>query len=199
MCVYCLPFTGSYLCQPCKSKILYNHHLTRLFCTYRHCSHESHFEFVGESQLRSLLGDYLLQRLQQDIDGTLQLRLFRCLRNAMIDGVLAPKTRLPASRDLAKEIKVSRNTVLSAYEQLQAQGYVDARTGQGTWVTEKLPESFLIKAENTNIPIQEKKSQQSYSLSQRGSYLIGYSAASPYQWGAFVPGHAVHGLCPDHR
>lgn len=115
--------------------------------------------------MRSLLGDYLLQRLQQDIDGTLQLRLFRCLRNAMIDGVLAPKTRLPASRDLAKEIKVSRNTVLSAYEQLQAQGYVDARTGQGTWVTEKLPESFLIKAENTNIPIQEK------NLSKVTAYL----------------------------
>lgn len=53
-----------------------------------------------------------------------------------------PKTRLPASRDLAKEIQVSRNTVLNAYEQLQAQGYVDARTGQGTWVVEKLPESF---------------------------------------------------------
>ena len=39
--------------------------------------------------MRSLLGDYLLQRLQQDIDGTLQLRLFRCLRNAIIDSVLA--------------------------------------------------------------------------------------------------------------
>jgi DNA-binding GntR family transcriptional regulator len=104
-----------------------------------------------------LLGDYLLQRLQQDIDGTLQLRLFRCLRNAIIDSVLAPKTRLPASRDLAKEIKVSRNTVLSAYEQLQAQGYVEARTGQGTWVAEKLPESFLVKAENTNSQTQEKR------------------------------------------
>ncbi|MEG0489426.1 MAG: GntR family transcriptional regulator, partial [Acinetobacter sp.] len=138
--------------------------------------------------MRSLLGDYLLQRLQQDIDGTLQLRLFRCLRNAIIDSVLAPKTRLPASRDLAKEIKVSRNTVLSAYEQLQAQGYVEARTGQGTWVAEKLPESFLVKAENTNSQTQEKKTQQNYNLSQRGSYLIGYSAASPYQWGAFVPG-----------
>ena len=48
------------------------------------------------------------------------MRLFRCLRNAIIDSVLAPKTRLPASRDLAKEIQVSRNTVLNAYEQLQA-------------------------------------------------------------------------------
>ena len=116
--------------------------------------------------MRSLLGDYLLQRLQQDIDGTLQLRLFRCLRNAIIDSVLAPKTRLPASRDLAKEIKVSRNTVLSAYEQLQAQGYVEARTGQGTWVAEKLPESFLVKAENTNsqIPKNFKNETRSFTF-----------------------------------
>ncbi|WOE32893.1 MULTISPECIES: PLP-dependent aminotransferase family protein [unclassified Acinetobacter] len=138
--------------------------------------------------MRSLLGDYLLQRLQQDTDGTLQIRLFRCLRNAIIEGILAPQIRLPASRDLAKEIKVSRNTVLSAYEQLQAQGYVNARTGQGTWVADKLPESFLIKAENKNTALQHNKPAADYSLSQRGSYLIGYSAASPYQWGAFVPG-----------
>ena len=138
--------------------------------------------------MRSLLGDYLLQRLQQDVTGTLQMRLFRCLRNAIIDSVLAPKTRLPASRDLAKEIQVSRNTVLNAYEQLQAQGYVDARTGQGTWVVDKLPESFLVKAEQNSPAVAEKKAQQNYNLSQRGSYLLGYSAASPYQWGAFVPG-----------
>ncbi len=104
---------------------------------------ESHFLTVGESQLRSLLGDHLLQRLQQDTEGKLHQRLFRCLRGAIIDGVIQPKTRLPASRDLASEIHVSRNTVLSAYEQLQAEGYLEARTGHGTWVAEKLPESFL--------------------------------------------------------
>jgi GntR family transcriptional regulator/MocR family aminotransferase len=113
-----------------------------------------------------LLGDYLLQRLQQDIDGTLQLRLFRCLRNAIIDSVLAPKTRLPASRDLAKEIKVSRNTVLSAYEQLQAQGYVEARTGQGTWALKNCLNPFWSKLK---IPIvKQEKNQQNYNLSQRG-------------------------------
>lgn len=104
---------------------------------------ESHFLTVGESQLRSLLGDHLLQRLQQDTEGKLHQRLFRCLRGAIIDGVIQPKTRLPASRDLASEIHVSRNTVLTAYEQLQAEGYLEARTGHGTWVAEKLPESFL--------------------------------------------------------
>lgn len=138
--------------------------------------------------MRSLLGDYLLQRLQKDNEGTLHLRLFRCLRNAITEGVLLPKVRLPASRDLAKEIRVSRNTVLNAYEQLQAQGYVEARTGQGTWVIEKLPESYLVKVEEKNHQTTESASDQKYNLSQRGNYLIGYSAASPYQWGAFVPG-----------
>ncbi|ETR62910.1 hypothetical protein P684_1079 [Acinetobacter baumannii UH8907] len=46
---------------------------------------ESHFLTVGESQLRSLLGDHLLQRLQQDTEGKLHQRLFRCLRGAIID------------------------------------------------------------------------------------------------------------------
>lgn len=107
--------------------------------------------------MRSLLGDYLLQRLQQDIDGTLQLRLFRCLRNAIIDSVLAPKTRLPASRDLAKEIKVSRNTVLSAYEQLQAQGYVEARTGQALGWLKNCLNPFWSKLKIPIVKLKKKR------------------------------------------
>ena len=137
--------------------------------------------------MRSLLGDYLLQRLQEDLDGTLHLRLFRCLRTAIVNGVLRPHSRLPASRDLAQEIHVSRNTVLSAYEQLQAEGYLEARTGRGTWVAERLPESY------TTIHMDPKhshstRSKKPYKLSCRGSTLVGYAAASPNQWGAFVPG-----------
>lgn len=137
--------------------------------------------------MRSLLGDHLLQRLQQDTEGKLHQRLFRCLRGAIIEGVIQPMTRLPASRDLASEIHVSRNTVLSAYEQLQAEGYLEARTGHGTWVAEKLPESFL-NTKNKKKKPELPNIQSSYVLSQRGSNLLGYAAASPHQWGAFVPG-----------
>lgn len=148
---------------------------------------ESHFLTVGESQLRSLLGDHLLHRLQQDTAGKLHQRLFRCLRGAITEGVIQPKTRLPASRDLASEIKVSRNTVLSAYEQLQAEGYLEARTGHGTWVAEHLPEVFLntIHGKKTEGIAKAKKNA---SLSQRGALVFGHAAASPHQWGAFVPG-----------
>ncbi|MCX5469999.1 PLP-dependent aminotransferase family protein [Acinetobacter nematophilus] len=136
--------------------------------------------------MRSLLGDHVLLRLQQETGGALHQRLFHCLRNAIIEGVLPVKTRLPASRDLAREINVSRNTVLSAYEQLQSEGYVEARTGHGTWVSEHLPESFL----NTQIfhPYKTTPANENYLLSQRGTYLLGHASASPYQWGAFVPG-----------
>ncbi|SDB82803.1 MocR-like pyridoxine biosynthesis transcription factor PdxR [Acinetobacter boissieri] len=137
--------------------------------------------------MRSLLGDYVLQRLQQEQVGTLQQRLFRCLRHAMLEGILAPKIRLPASRDLAQEVKVSRNTVLGAYDQLQAEGYVEARTGRGTWVVEQLPDTYLSLPKA--IFTQPEQAVQSYcQLSQRGSQLVGYAAASPHQWGAFVPG-----------
>ncbi|MFX7063819.1 winged helix-turn-helix domain-containing protein, partial [Acinetobacter baumannii] len=79
---------------------------------------------------------------------------------AIIDGVIQPKTRLPASRDLASEIHVSRNTVLTAYEQLQAEGYLEARTGHGTWVAEKLPESFL-NTQNKKKVVSSPKVQSS--------------------------------------
>ncbi|MEG0012445.1 MAG: PLP-dependent aminotransferase family protein, partial [Muribaculaceae bacterium] len=137
--------------------------------------------------MRSLLGDYVLQRLQQETEGKLHQRLFHCLRSAIVEGVIQPKVRLPASRDLAQEIRVSRNTVLTTYEQLQAEGYLEARTGHGTWVSEQLPETFL----NTQINLETTtphKSQSSYTLSKRGANLIEYAAASPHQWGAFVPG-----------
>ena len=102
--------------------------------------------------MRSLLGDHLLQRLQQQTEGALYHRVFRCLRDTITDGVLAPKTRLPASRDLAKELQVSRNTILNAYEQLGAQGYVQAMTGSGTWVAETLPENYLNVPRNEAAP-----------------------------------------------
>lgn len=137
--------------------------------------------------MRSLLGDHLLQRLQQDTEGTLHQRLFRCLRSAIVEGVLQPKTRLPASRDLAGEIHVSRNTVLSAYEQLQAEGYVEARTGHGTWVAEKLPEAFL-NSQKKQTPLHLQSTNHSYTLSHRGASLVGYAAASPHQWGGICAG-----------
>ncbi|WP_369170582.1 PLP-dependent aminotransferase family protein [Streptomyces sp. R28] len=65
--------------------------------------------------------------------------LERALRDAVRDGRLAPGARLPATRRLADELGVSRNTVKAAYDQLVAEGYLTARQGAGTQVASLPP------------------------------------------------------------
>ncbi|NUP23245.1 MAG: PLP-dependent aminotransferase family protein [Streptomyces sp.] len=65
--------------------------------------------------------------------------LERALREAVRGGRLAPGERLPATRRLADELRMSRNTVKAAYDQLVAEGYLTARQGAGTQVAPLLP------------------------------------------------------------
>ena len=51
-----------------------------------------------------------------------------------MDGSLPFDGRLPSSRALAQKINVSRNTVVSAYQQLEVEGYVQAQRGSQTFV-----------------------------------------------------------------
>ncbi len=57
------------------------------------------------------------------------------LRGRILSGELAGGRRLPSSRELADQLDVSRNVVLLAYEQLEAEGYVVGRNGSGTYVS----------------------------------------------------------------
>jgi GntR family transcriptional regulator/MocR family aminotransferase len=62
-------------------------------------------------------------------------RVEHALRQAIIDGRLAPGDRMPSTRAFALDIGVARNTVLDAYEQLTAEGYLTTRPGSGTFVS----------------------------------------------------------------
>ena len=66
--------------------------------------------------------------------GDLSARIYRQLRDAILDGRLRPGDRLPATRELAGQLGVSRNTVAAAYERLTAEGFLVARVGAGTYV-----------------------------------------------------------------
>ncbi len=78
--------------------------------------------------------------LDLDGEGPVYQQIYRSLRGAILDGSLRPGTRLPATRQLAREAGVARNTLLQAYEQLGDEGYVVARAGSGTFVATTLPE-----------------------------------------------------------
>lgn len=135
--------------------------------------------------MRSLVGDLVLVRLQEERDPLLHKRLYNALRRAILDGSLAPQSRLPPSRDLAGELGVSRNTILTTYEQLLAEGYVVSRRGSGTFVAQTAPESSLTaKGQQENSSI----AAPTVHLSRRGQHLLGQVSASPRQWGAFIPG-----------
>jgi len=69
--------------------------------------------------------------------------LYEQLRTAILDGQLRPGARLPATRDLAEAYKLSRTTIITAFEQLKSEGYVEGRTGSGTYVSKVLPEQLL--------------------------------------------------------
>ncbi|MFC6336068.1 aminotransferase class I/II-fold pyridoxal phosphate-dependent enzyme [Pseudomonas sp. CCM 7891] len=65
-------------------------------------------------------------------------QLYQALRQRVLDGRLVSGTRLPASRDLAAALSISRNSVVRAYDQLFAEGFIEGRVGDGTYVA-KLP------------------------------------------------------------
>jgi GntR family transcriptional regulator / MocR family aminotransferase len=69
--------------------------------------------------------------------------LYEQLRSAILDGRLHPGARLPATRDLARAYQMSRSTIVTAFEQLRSEGYVEGRTGSGTYVSKILPEEML--------------------------------------------------------
>lgn len=69
----------------------------------------------------------------------LHRQLSTSLRNAILDGRLAPGTRLPSTRSLAGDLSISRSTVVSAFEQLVAEGVLVSRSGSGTIVAEDVP------------------------------------------------------------
>ena len=69
--------------------------------------------------------------------------LYEQLRAAILEGRLKPGARLPATRDLAEGYRLSRATIIAAFEQLKSEGYVEGRTGSGTYVSQVLPEELL--------------------------------------------------------
>ena len=63
-------------------------------------------------------------------------QLYDALRQRVLDGRLVSGTRLPPTRDLAAALSISRNSVVRAYDQLYAEGFIESRVGDGTYVAQ---------------------------------------------------------------
>ncbi|GAB2560345.1 MocR-like pyridoxine biosynthesis transcription factor PdxR [Kribbella endophytica] len=69
----------------------------------------------------------------------LHLQLAEQVRAAIRDGRIQAGHRLPSTRDLSREVEVSRAVAQAAYDQLHAEGWIEGRTGSGTYVADVVP------------------------------------------------------------
>lgn len=93
----------------------------------------------------------------------LQAQVFDQVREIILDGQLKAGMALPPSRLLAERLRVSRNTVITAYERLAAEGYVKARGTAGMFVEPIPPDSLLLIQRGgeplTNGPVPDESSE----------------------------------------
>jgi GntR family transcriptional regulator/MocR family aminotransferase len=99
----------------------------------------------------------------------LYVQLSGALRDAVHRGRLPPGTCLPSSRSLAADLSLGRNTVINAYDQLVAEGYLAAVVGAGTRVT-NLPKGAL-SASSRSLRTGRGNLSPGPSLSERGKEI----------------------------
>src|SRR5579883_2940612 len=93
--------------------------------------------------------DAFLPPIALDVRGAKPIyrQLYDWYQQAILEGRLKPGQRVPSSRGLARELKVSRIPVLTAYEQLHAEGYLETFKGAGTSVAASIPrDPFQVSA-----------------------------------------------------
>jgi GntR family transcriptional regulator/MocR family aminotransferase len=123
-------------------------------------------------------------------------QLYNELRGAILTGRLRPGERLPASRVLAEDLGISRNTALAALEQLTSEGYLAARPGSGTYVADDLPD--------LGTPTGRRRAKAAIpapEIPPRGTRLLATASYRPDHptgkfWPCFAPGLTDHSDFP---
>lgn len=105
-------------------------------------------------------------------------QIYDSIRRSILSGELASQTRLPSTRALAENLGVSRITVVNAYEQLLAEGYLEGRTGAGTFVAPVLPDELLLQTAKPAGEIDKAGNYAPLNLSPYGEKLNSKEAAT---------------------
>jgi GntR family transcriptional regulator / MocR family aminotransferase len=115
--------------------------------------------------------------------------LYSSLRTEILEGRLRPGARLPASRELARQYGFARGTIVAAFEQLAAEGYVEGTVGSGTYVSRVLPEQRLHVGRDSlprAAPIQRQHRRFS-ARAKRVTPLLGFEAGTVRAFRANLP------------
>ncbi|MEY9495905.1 GntR family transcriptional regulator/MocR family aminotransferase [Bradyrhizobium elkanii] len=81
--------------------------------------------------------------IEKRSDISLQDQIMTRVRELILHRKLVPGTKLPSSRDFSKQLDVSRNTVIYAYDRLVSEGYLEVKGRSGMFVSAQIPENAL--------------------------------------------------------
>lgn len=123
----------------------------------------------------------------------LHRQLYKSMRTAILTGQLRAGTRLPSTRSLAADLAVSRNTILAAFEQLTAEGYLEGRAGSGTHVTRTIPDELLSVRNRASA---HRATVARRRIAARGAALPATIAITSDKRRAFEPGLPALDLFP---
>jgi GntR family transcriptional regulator/MocR family aminotransferase len=113
--------------------------------------------------------------------------LYDSLRSEILEGRLRPGARLPGTRDLAGQYGLSRGTIVSAFDQLKSEGYVEGSVGSGTYVSKVLPDELLKVAARPRISTRPTAKHRLSDYAKRLSPPLPFDASRPRAFRTDLP------------
>lgn len=147
--------------------------------------------------MRKRLGVALFSFVSLDRNSPVPLiqQLDAQIRPAVLSGRLPSGLRLPSSRALARELGISRTSVVTTFEQLIAEGFLEGRVGAGTFVRANLTEQIMEPSPSDRPRTGRAKPE--IILSRRGALVAKNRSNIPPQVPtAFVPNQPAHDQFP---
>lgn len=95
------------------------------------------------------IAELLTIHIQENSKEARYRQLYLAFREAILAGRLRSGLKLPGSRAVARELGLSRNTVIAAFEQLEEEGFILSKRGSGSYVSQILPD-LSIRHDHTN-------------------------------------------------
>ena len=103
-------------------------------------------------------------RINKKPGKTINHQLYEQLKNGIYEGMLRPFDRMPSSREMSVELKISRNIVLQVFDQLKMEGFFESKTGSGTFVSKNVDKFSYPKSQ----PIRPVQKPEHYTARPYG-------------------------------